>query len=62
MKTTNEMHGNIPGQVGGMLATATGVIVSLFPYIEPALRISSLIVGLAIGCITLYRMLRKKRK
>ncbi len=60
MKDTKEMNGNTQG-AGGMLATASGIFVSLLPYIEPVLRIASLVVGLTIGCITLYRMLKKKR-
>jgi len=61
MKADSDMNGSNQGSISGMLATVTGVLISLLPYLEIALRITSLSVGLAIGCITLYRMLRKKR-
>lgn len=44
------------------MATITGVLVSLLPHLEIALRISSLLVGLTIGIITLYRMIFWKNK
>lgn len=62
MKDTTEMNGTTAQGVGGSFATLLGVLLSLLPYLEIALRIASLAVGLTIGLITLYRMLKKKRK
>jgi hypothetical protein len=45
----------------GLVATATGLTVSLLPEIEAWLRIASLLVGIAVGVASLYAILNKKR-
>ena len=48
--------------VNGLLGTAApllGVITSLQEQVEWGLRIGSLLVGLVIGIISLYQLLRK---
>lgn len=62
MKDTAEMNGNTTQGVGGGAATLLGVLLSLLPHLEIILRVASLAVGLTIGVITLYRMLRSKRR
>lgn len=43
----------------GVAAPALGVITSLQEQVEYALRVCSLLVGIAVGCVALYRSLRK---
>jgi hypothetical protein len=43
----------------GVAAPLLGVITSLQEQVEYALRITSLLVGIAVGGIALYRALRK---
>jgi len=45
----------------GVLASATGVGLSFLPHIETALRIASLLLGIAIGIVTLVSILRHKK-
>ena len=45
--------------VVGVAAPALGVITSLQEQVEYALRVCSLLVGIAVGGIALYRSLRK---
>lgn len=44
----------------GVIAAFGGISVSLVSQIETGLRIASLLVGLIVGCVTLYRMLKPK--
>jgi len=43
----------------GVAAPLLGVITSMQDELEWALRITSLVIGIAIGLISLYRLLRK---
>jgi len=43
----------------GFGASVAGVSVSFMPGIETSLRLLSLTLGVIIGCITLYRLLKK---
>ncbi len=44
----------------GLVATATGLGVSLLPEIEAWLRIVSLLIGCAVGLASLYAILKRK--
>ncbi len=44
----------------GLVATATGLTVSLLPEIEAWLRIVSLLIGCAVGLASLYAILKRK--
>jgi len=44
----------------GLVATATGLTVSMLPEIEAWLRIASLLVGIAVGVASLYAILKRK--
>jgi hypothetical protein len=44
----------------GLVATATGLTVSMLPEIEAWLRVVSLIIGCAVGLASLYAILRRK--
>lgn len=49
---------------GGTMASIGSFYVSLLPQLEAALRITSLLVGIAVGVITfisIYRNIRKKK-
>ena len=54
----NHTNTIINGTVG-FGASVAGVSVSFMPGIETSLRLFSLTLGVIIGCITLYRLLRK---
>jgi hypothetical protein len=43
----------------GVVAPLLGVVTSLQEQVEYALRITSLLVGIAVGGIALYRAIRK---
>ncbi len=45
--------------VVGIAAPALGVITSLQEQVEYALRVCSLLVGIAVGAVALYRSLKK---
>jgi hypothetical protein len=45
----------------GLLATATGLTVSMLPELEAWLRIASLVIGCAVGLASLYAILRTKK-
>ena len=45
----------------GLVATATGLTVSMLPEIEAWLRIVSLLIGCAVGLASLYAILRNKK-
>jgi hypothetical protein len=44
----------------GLLATATGLTVSMLPELEAWLRVASLVIGCLVGLASLYAILRKK--
>ena len=44
----------------GLVATATGLTVSMLPEIEAWLRIVSLLIGCAVGLASLYAILKRK--
>ena len=46
----------------GLLATSTGTAVSLFPAVESWLRITSLVIGIAVGLVTLHSILSNRKK
>lgn len=56
----NDHTNTIVNGVVGIGASAGGISVSLMPGIETGLRLFSLVLGVVIGCITLYRLLKKK--
>lgn len=43
----------------GTIAPIFGVVTSLQDDIEWSLRITSLVIGIAVGCISLIRLIRK---
>jgi hypothetical protein len=45
----------------GLLATASGITVSMLPEIEAWLRVSSLVIGCLVGLASLYAILRNKK-
>jgi len=45
----------------GLLATATGLTVSMLPELEAWLRIASLIIGCAVGLASLYAILKNRK-
>lgn len=50
-------HGTV-----GILAVGSGVTVSVASQFETWLRVASLVVGLAIGVVTLVRLLKQQPK
>ena len=53
-----EQHPLITGMLG-TTASLGGVVVSLLPFVETAIRLASLTVGLAVGIISLVKLLKK---
>jgi hypothetical protein len=45
----------------GLLATASGITLSMLPEIEAWLRIASLVIGCAVGLASLYAILRNRK-
>ena len=45
----------------GLLATATGLTVSMLPELEAWLRVASLVIGCLVGLASLYAILRNKK-
>jgi hypothetical protein len=45
----------------GLLATASGITLSMLPELEAWLRIASLIIGCLVGLASLYAILRNKK-
>jgi hypothetical protein len=52
------MHGHLPEKVIGSIAPLLGVLTSFQQEVEYGLRVASLCVGLIIGAVSLYRILR----
>jgi len=42
----------------GMIGSLFGLIVSAIPYVETGLRLASLVVGIAVGVLTIRNLLR----
>lgn len=62
MSEHNHMtNGNIVQGASGTAVTLVSVLVSILPQIEIGLRIASLLVGLAVGILTLVSLWRKVR-
>jgi len=53
-------HHQAAASFTGLLATATGLTVSMLPELEAWLRIASLLIGCAVGLASLYAILRNK--
>jgi hypothetical protein len=45
----------------GLLATASGITLSMLPELEAWLRIASLLIGCAVGLASLYAILRNRK-
>jgi hypothetical protein len=52
-------HQHFNATLTGLVATASGVTVSLLPEIEAWLRVSSLVIGCAVGIASFIVILRK---
>ena len=53
-------HHQATASFTGLVATATGLTLSLLPEIEAWLRVLSLLIGCAVGLASLYAILRRK--
>ena len=47
--------------ITGLLATATGLTVSMLPELEAWLRVASLVIGCLVGLASLYAILKNKK-
>jgi len=45
----------------GLVATASGITLSMLPEIEAWLRVASLVIGCAVGLASLYAILRNRK-
>ncbi len=45
----------------GLLATASGITLSMLPELEAWLRIASLLIGCAVGLASLYAILKNRK-
>jgi hypothetical protein len=45
----------------GLLATASGLTLSMLPELEAWLRVASLVIGCLVGLASLYAILRNKK-
>lgn len=61
-KQKNMTNGNIVQGAAGATVTFGSILVSILPQIEIGLRIASLLVGLAIGILTLVHLWRKLKQ
>jgi hypothetical protein len=52
-------HHHFNATLTGLVATASGVTVSLLPEIEAWLRVSSLVIGCAVGIASFIVIVRK---
>lgn len=63
MSEHNHMtNGNIVQGASGAAVTFASILVSILPQIEIGLRIASLLVGLAVGILTLVHLWRKLKR
>jgi len=47
--------------ITGLLATASGLTLSMLPELEAWLRVASLVIGCLVGLASLYAILRNKK-
>jgi len=47
--------------ITGLLATASGITLSMLPELEAWLRVASLVIGCLVGLASLYAILRNKK-
>ena len=52
-------HQHFNATLTGLIATASGITVSMLPEIEAWLRVSSLVIGCAVGIASFLVILRK---
>ena len=54
-------HQQAAASFTGLVATATGLTVSMLPELEAWLRVASLLIGCAVGLASLYAILRNRK-
>lgn len=54
-------HQQATASLTGLLATASGITLSMLPEIEAWLRVASLVIGCAVGLASLYAILRNRK-
>jgi hypothetical protein len=54
-------HHQAAASFTGLVATATGLTVSMLPELEAWLRVASLVIGCLVGLASLYAILRNKK-
>ena len=54
-------HQQAAASFTGLVATATGLTVSMLPELEAWLRVASLVIGCAVGLASLYAILRNRK-
>jgi hypothetical protein len=54
-------HHQAAASFTGLVATATGLTVSMLPELEAWLRVASLVIGCAVGLASLYAILRNRK-
>lgn len=52
-------HQQATASFTGLLATASGITVSILPEVEAWLRIASLVIGCAVGIVSFLVIVRK---
>jgi hypothetical protein len=57
---TGDPHRTALEGFAGTTASFLGLLTSMQEQLEYGLRIVSLLIGIAVGCVTLYRMFRKR--
>lgn len=54
-------HHQVTASLTGLVATASGITLSMLPEIEAWLRVASLIIGCLVGLASLYAILRNRK-
>lgn len=54
-------HHQATASFTGLLATASGITVSMLPEVEAWLRVISLVIGCAVGLASLYAILKNRK-
>lgn len=54
-------HQQATASFTGLLATASGITVSMLPEVEAWLRVISLLIGCLVGLASLYAILKNKK-
>ena len=54
-------HQQAAASFTGLVATATGLTVSMLPELEAWLRVASLVIGCLVGLASLYAILRNRK-